>query len=295
MISDDEYKLFYQATFKDFKNPLAWHHFSGDSGTGVSFRAVIYIPSNLDDSFWNQHEAFSGLDVRLMVKRVFITNDLGEDAMPQWARWIKAVVDADDLPLNVSRETLQSTRFLKQIKAVILKHLIALIARIAEEDKEKFAEIQATYGTVLKLGAVEDTKNRDKLTGLTRFHTNFRNNTSFEEYIANKRKGQKQIFYLADLGKPIPHLAKSIFVEKLDARGYEVLLLNEALDEIMLQNLRTVKNIPFQDVAKIGLKFGDEDPEQEMDEKKQLEEKFQPLLDWLKGHTGDVVRDVLQK
>jgi heat shock protein beta len=112
--------LFYQATFKDFKNPLAWHHFSGDSGTGVSFRAIIYIPSELcvilyppnyksimnsdllfsDDSFWNQHEAFSGPDVRLMVKRVFITNELGEDSMPKWASWIKAVVDGASLRLS---------------------------------------------------------------------------------------------------------------------------------------------------------------------------------------------------
>jgi heat shock protein beta len=132
-----------------------------------------------------------------MVKRVFITSNLGE--MPKWADWVKAVVDgffvlfcfapllhltrliADDLPLNVSRETIQSTRFLKQIKQVILKHLIQLFTRLATDDPEKFADLQKSFGNVFKLGAVEDTKNREKLAALTRFSTNQRNSTSLDE------------------------------------------------------------------------------------------------------------------
>lgn len=139
---------------------------------------------------------------------------------------------AEDLPLNVSRETLQSTKFLKQIKSIILRRLIQTFQRISKEDPAKFEQIQKIYGGAIKLGAVEDQHNRDKLVQLVRFATNQRNATSLDQYTENKKKGQKQIFYLADMGKTPEHLAQSVFVEKLTARGYEVLLLTEPLDEI---------------------------------------------------------------
>ncbi|TFY72957.1 hypothetical protein EVG20_g20 [Dentipellis fragilis] len=297
-ISTFEYELFYQATFKDFSaKPLAWHHFTGDSGSGVSFRAIIFIPGKLDDSFWNQPTEATGNDVRLMVKRVFITSDLGEDSLPKWASWVKAVVDAEDLPLNVSRETLQNTKFLKQIKQIILKRLIQMISKLAEEDPEKFETILKTYGTALKMGAVEDIKNREKLASLVRFATNQRNVTTFDEvYVENKKQGQKQIFHVSDMDKTAASLAKSVFIEKLHARGYEVLLLTDPIDEILVQNLRKWKGIiPFQDVAKAGLKFGDEDldPEDEKERKADLKEKFAPLLTWIKDQAGETVRDVV--
>lgn len=135
-----------------------------------------------------------------MVKRVFITNDLGiEEPLPKWASWVKVVVDgkdlfpaeystillnqltADDLPLNVSRETLQQNKFLKQIKKIIVKRLIQLLQRLAEENPSKFEKIQEIYGSVIKLGAIEDASNREKLTALSRFNTNQRNNTSLDD------------------------------------------------------------------------------------------------------------------
>ncbi|EMD40828.1 hypothetical protein CERSUDRAFT_111414 [Gelatoporia subvermispora B] len=293
-VTDEEYELFYQATFKDYEKPLAWHHFSGDTGSGTSFRAIIYIPSKLDDAYWTNPLATSSKDLRLMVKRTFITSDLGEDALPKWANWVKVVVDAEDLPLNVSREQLQSTKFLKQIRQILLKHILQMLTRIMEEDSEKFEEVQKVYGNVFKLGAVEDKRNRDKMVALVRFHTNQRNSTSLDEYLANKKKGQNQIFYLADMGKTPEFLANSVFIEKLDARGYEVLLLGDPLDEIFVQNMRVWKKVQFQDVAKAGLKFGDEaDPEEEKQELEVLTEKFRPLLDWLKGQAEEVVRDVV--
>ncbi|KAH7914371.1 Hsp90 protein-domain-containing protein [Hygrophoropsis aurantiaca] len=288
-VSDEEYNLLYQATFKDYKEPLAWHHFTGDSGSGVSFRALIYVPSRLEDEFFSKPLVSSAKDVRLLVKHVFITSDLGEHALPKWASWVKVIIDADDLPLNVSRETLQSSAFLKQIRQIVIRRIIQLFTRIAKEDPTKFAEIQKVYGTVFKLAASEDSKNREKLAALARFNTNQRNDTSFDSYLENKRQGQKQIFYLADMGKPIEHLSQSVFVEKLHARGYEVLLLNEPLDEILLQTLRNWKGVPFQDVAKAGLQFGDEEAE----ELKELKETYAPLLEWLKVQAGDAVRDVI--
>ncbi|KAG6900979.1 hypothetical protein C0993_004417, partial [Termitomyces sp. T159_Od127] len=283
----------------DCKSPvftdLLSMHFSGDSGSGVSFKAIVYLPGKIPEEYWQQPLASKSKDVKLMVKRTFITSDLGDHGLPKWASWVKVVIDADDLPLNVSRETLQSNRFLKQLNGIIIKRLIQLFTKIFEEDPEKFREIEGVYGSIFKLGAVEDIKNRDKLASLTRFTTTHRNETTLDQYLENKKKGQKQIFYLAEMGKKPEDLAQSVFVEKLHARGYEVLLLTEPLDEILFGNLRQWKNVPFQDVAKAGLKFGDENEnaEDEKEEQKRLAEKFKPLLEWLKAEAKDLVRDVV--
>jgi len=178
---------------------------------------------------------------------------------------------------------------------VILKHLIQLFNRVAEEDPEKFKEIQAVYNNVFKIGAVEDIKNQKKLVSLARFTTNQRENTSLDEYINNKRKGQSQIFYVADISKTHEQLAKSVFVEKLEARGYEVLLLNHPMDEVLFSNLRKWKSLSFQDVAKSGLKFGDEDvdAEEEKERGEEMKEKFEPLIRYLSSHASSEFRNVV--
>ncbi|KAF8175376.1 heat shock protein Hsp90 [Pholiota molesta] len=287
-ITDDEYRSFYTAYFKDFNAPLAWHH-------SLAMLALMFLPSKLSEDYWQKPLEYKSKDIRLLVKRTFITADLGDDSLPQWAAWVKVVVDAEDLPLNVSRETLQSNKFMRQLRQIILKRLIQLFAKTMEtEDKDKYEKFSDIYGSVLKLGAVEDTKNREKLATLARFSTNQRNDTSFDMYLENMKKGQKQIFYIAEMGKTPEDLAQSVFIEKLHARGYEVLLLTEPLDEILFGNLRGWKNIPFQNAAKSGLKFGDEDldPEEEKAQQKELEEEYRPLLDYLKKQAGGVVQDV---
>ncbi|KAN0097613.1 Hsp90 domain containing protein [Tylopilus felleus] len=290
-VTDEEYGLLYQATFKDFQKPLTWTHFAGDSGD-VSFRALIYVPSRLPNDFLNKPVDASTNDVKLLVKHVFITSDLGEYALPKWASWVKVIIDAEDLPLNVSRETLQSSEFLRQIKNLIIRRLLLLFGKVTEEDPEKFHEITNIYNTVLKLGGADDNRNRERISALTRYATNQRNVTSFDDYVTNKKQGQNQIFYLADMGKSIEHLAGSVFVEKLHARGYEVFLMNEPLDEILIHSLQSWKGMRFQDVAKAGLKFGD-DSEEEEESIAALTEKFAPLLSWLKVQVGDNARDVV--
>ncbi|KAJ3741155.1 Hsp90 protein-domain-containing protein [Lentinula detonsa] len=297
-ITDEEYTLFYNAFFKDFSPPMTWTHFSGDSESGVSFKAIVYLPDKIEESYWQQPLLSQSKDIKLMVKRVFITNDLGEDSLPKWASWVKVVVDAEDLPLNVSRETLQSTAFLRQLKSIILKRIIQLFNKMANseaEDVEKFEKFYQVFGSILKLGAVEDQKSREKLASLARFTTNQRNYTSLDQYLENRKQGQKQIFYLAEMGENPQELAKSVFVEKLDARGYEVLLFTEPLDEIFVQNIRRWKNVPFQDIAKVGLKFGDEDAdeEEELQQQQNAAEKYKPLTEYLKKQGHSVVRDVV--
>jgi len=294
-ISTNEYQMFYKSYFIDFSaDPIAWNHFSGDLGSGVSFRALLYVPGTLPDNFWQGAQKLT-TGIRLMVKRTFITSDFGEDYLPKWASWVRAIIDADDLPLNVSRETLQNHSFIRQIKQTILKRIIQTFTRLAEEEPDKFEKAQKVYGNVFKLGAVEDSKNRDKLVPLIRFATNQRNSTSLDEYVENKKAGQKQIFYVSDAGKTKSSLEKSVFVEKLHHRGYEVLLLTDALDEVLLHQIKKWKGIPFQDAAKAGLQFGDEnlDPEEEQSKQAEVKEKFQPLLSWLKTQAEGIVRDVV--
>ncbi|KIY49180.1 heat shock protein Hsp90 [Fistulina hepatica ATCC 64428] len=293
-VSDEDYQLFYTSFFKDLEAPLAWDHFSGNSEDGIDFRVIVYLPSKLDDAYWQQPLNYKSTGVKLLSKGVFITSELGDGALPKWASWVKIVIDADNLPLNVSRETLQSTKFLRQLKNIILKHIISLIAKTLD-DAEKADALLETYGSVIKMGAVEDHRNSEKLAGIARFTTNLRNRTSLDDYIENKKMGQKQIFYMAELAKEFDDIAKSVFVEKLHARGYEVLLLNEPLDEIFVQNLRKWKRIPFQDVAKTGLEFGDEDmdEEEEKEQQAQMGLKYAPLLDYLKEQAKGIVRDVV--
>ncbi|KAG8967251.1 hypothetical protein FRC03_010326 [Tulasnella sp. 419] len=293
-INDTEYIDFYRATYKEPNDPLAWHHFKGDTGSGTSFRALFYLPSAIPQDFWNSPKSTSE-SVRLYVKRVFITNDLGEQALPKWISWMKAIIDADDLPLNVSRETLQSTKFLSQAKQVLIKRLIQLLTRIASEDQAKFKRImKAGYSALLKLGAVESAKDRTKILSIIRFKTNLRESVTLDQYIEKKRKGQDQMFYLAGVGQEPDDLAKSVFVEKLTARGYEVLLFTEPMDEILFSQVRDWKDMKLQDVAKEGLKFGDEDEDKEAEEAalKEATEKYQPLIDYLKEEGKEMVSGV---
>ncbi|KAG9016841.1 hypothetical protein FRB93_009371 [Tulasnella sp. JGI-2019a] len=294
-VTDEEYNLFYRATFKDHNNPVAWHHFKGDTGSGVGFRAIFFLPSEIPKDFWNSPKSTTE-NVRLYVKRVFITSDLGEDALPKWISWVRAIVDADDLPLNVSRETLQSTKFMAQIKNVLMKRFIQLMTQISEKDEIKYKRLMVGgYSPLLKLAAIDSPKDQKKFLNLIKFTSNNRELVTLDQYVEKRKTGQKQIFFLAGVGEKTENLAKSVFVEKLTARGYEVLLLNEPMDEILFSQAKTWKDFKMQDVAKEGLQFGDEDEEAESDKEAEAEQKtqYEPLLTYLKEQTKDVVADVV--
>ncbi|KEP55374.1 cation-transporting ATPase [Rhizoctonia solani 123E] len=294
-VTKDEVNQFFMSTFKEHNGPLAHSIYKGDSGP-VSFRTMFFVPSELNEKFWQTAKPELN-NIRLMVKRVFITSDLGANAMPKWLSWLKAIVDADDLPLNVSRETLQSNRFLRQIPNILMRRFINLVDKMSkdEENPELFRKFMKTYGSIIKLGAVESPKEQQKLAGLARWETNLRNFTSLDQYVESRKKGQTQIFFLAGIGQRPEELAKSLFVEKLHARGYEVLLLNDPMDEILMSHLRNWKGMQFQDAAKKGLKFGDEDEDAEEEKARleELKETYKPLLEYLKNETSNIVLDVV--
>lgn len=181
-ISEAEYREFYQALDPTpDAETSGWTHWKGDSGSGVSFRAMMYIPAKLPEDFWNKGPGVFR-NIRLMVKRVFITDDLGEDYLPRWLSFLKIVVDADDLPLNVSRETLQSNKFLRQLKRILVRKAIDMFTRIAREDPEQWNKIHGTIGNAIRIGMVEaDSKERVKLAGLLRFASSRKESVSLEE------------------------------------------------------------------------------------------------------------------
>ncbi|TYJ54717.1 hypothetical protein B9479_004657 [Cryptococcus floricola] len=293
-VDDEEYKAFYKAVSKDpFAETLGWSHFKADTGDGVSFRSIMYIPSSLPKDFWQK--ITSGIDnVRLMVKRVFITDNLGEEFMPRWLSFLKVTVDADDLPLNVSRETLQHTRFLSQLQRILIRKAIDLFTKLANDQPRAFEEVSKLYGNALRLGVMESKKDHVKLAKLLRFESTRSNYTSLEEYVENRKEGQTQIYYMAGVGERAEDLRRSPFVEKLIARGYEVLLLNLPSDEPMMGALNNFMGMKTQDVSKKGLKYGDEDEDEA--EKKELKAQkitFGILINWLKKELKGQVNDVV--
>lgn len=295
-ISDQEYKDFYQSlSSPSDPEPLGWLHWKGDTGSGVSFRALMYIPGQLSDDFW-QKAAAGVNNLRLMVKRVFITDDLGTDYLPHWLRFLKIVVDADDLPLNVSRETLQANKFIKQLKSVIFRKALELFTKLSNDDPDTYKQFSTIYGNALRIGVLETSSKKDvhKIAGLLRFASTRSSYTSLDEYVENRRGNQKQIYYVAGAGESLENLAKSPLVEKPVARGYEVLLLDAPPDETVMLALRTYRGLHLQDVSKKGLKYGDEDEhEAEKAELAAQEAAFKPLIQWLRKQFKTVVSDVV--
>lgn len=279
-VTEEEYIDFYQKTFKSTDGPLAWSHFKGDAGS-TAFRALIYIPSGVPNEFYSK-DYVQLESLKLFVKRVFITNDLGANYLERHLDWIKVFIDVDDLPLNVGRDSLQKTRALAQIKRNLTKRIYDLFGQLAREDPEKFDELYTAAGTALKVGAIDDVKNRDRIVKLLRFESSAVNGTTDLDGVVSRRKqGQTQIYYIAGAGAKKAELAQSPFVERILARGYEVLYLTEPVDEMLINTVPTYGGLRFQDVAKDGVTFGDEDADEKAEDE-HLTKQFQPLVSYLK-------------
>lgn len=273
-ITETEYQEFYSVlTREPDAKSMAYSHFKAEGD--VEFKAIMYIPNKAPkDLFQRVDHAHS--NVKLYVKRVFITDDSAE-FLPRWLGFLKVVVDAEDAPLNVSRETVQSNKSIKSIHKHLVKKMFDLLKTLSA-DEEKYAGFIKEYGTSLKLGALEDKAHIKKIGRLLRYHSsNSEKYTSLESYVSRMKKGQKDIFYFT--GANVDEIKQSPFVESLLARGYEVLYMDDPIDEIVLQHIGNFEGKSFQNVAKSSLKFGDEDTDAESE--KALEEKFLPLLDWM--------------
>lgn len=198
-VTSDEYKEFFKGAFKSTEEPLAWSHFKGDAGP-TSFRALIFIPPTLPNDFYSK-DYLSLESLKLFVRRVFITNDLGKDYLPRHLNWVKVFIDVDDLPLNVGRDSLQKTRAIHRIKTNLIKKILDTFSQLADKEPEQYNKLIEKAGTALKVGVVEDIKNRDKLTKLLRFHSSASENvTSLVDVVARRKKGQSQLFFISAAG-----------------------------------------------------------------------------------------------
>uniref|UniRef100_A0A1A9VQN9 Heat shock protein 83 n=1 Tax=Glossina austeni TaxID=7395 RepID=A0A1A9VQN9_GLOAU len=270
-VSEDEYKEFYKTLTKDSKEPLTHTHFIAEGE--VTFKSLLYIPTVQPSESFNRYGTKSD-NIKLFVRRVFITDEFN-DMMPNYLNFIRGIVDSDDLPLNVSRETLQQHKLIKVIKKKLVRKVLDMIKKINEKEYENFWK---EYSTNIKLGVVEDPSNRARLAKLLRFHSSHgKNMTSLAAYVERMKPKQEHIYYLAGANRA--EVEKSPFVERLLAKGYEIFYLVEAIDEYCISSLPEFDGKKFQNIAKEGFTLSDSEKNKDKFEK--LKSTFEPLLKWL--------------
>jgi len=270
-IEQDEYDEFYKSITKDKNGPMTQTHFIAEGE--VTFKSLLFVPNNQPSEQFNKYGQ-AAENIKLYVRRVFITDDF-KDMMPNYLSFVKGVVDSDDLPLNVSRETLQQHKLLKVIKKKLVRKTLDMIKKISDD---KYAAFWAEYSTNIKLGVIEDTANRTRLAKLLRFTSSNGKLTSLAEYVERMKDKQESIFYMAGSSKE--EVEKSPFVERLLKKGYEILYLTEAVDEYAISALPEFEGKKFQNVAKEGFSI-DGDTDAAKARKEAVKEKFEPLTKWL--------------
>ncbi|EDV93181.1 endoplasmin [Drosophila grimshawi] len=270
-VTDEEYNAFYKSLTKDSSEPLIQTHFVAEGE--VTFKSLLYIPKIQPSESFNRYGTKSD-NIKLYVRRVFITDEFN-DMMPNYLSFIRGVVDSDDLPLNVSRETLQQHKLIKVIKKKLVRKVLDMIKKI---DKAAYEKFWKEFSTNIKLGVMEDPSNRSRLAKLLRFQTsNGKGVTSLAEYVERMKSKQEHIYYIAGANRA--EVEKSPFVERLLSKGYEVLYLVEAVDEYCISALPEFDGKKFQNVAKEGFKLNESEKSKEKFEA--LKSAFEPLLKWL--------------
>ncbi len=287
-ISDDEYKEFYKHISHDFSEPLTWSHNQVEGK--LDYTSLLYVPSRAPFDLYNRDGARG---VKLYVRRTFIMDD-AEQFLPLYLRFIKGVVDSNDLSLNVSREILQKDPQIDTMRAALTKRVLDMLAKLGKKDPEKYATFWSEFGQVLKEGPAEDFANREKIAQLLRFsttHTNLpKQDQSLDDYIARMKEGQKSIYYIAaenfNTAKSSPHL------EVFRKKGIEVLLLSDRVDEWLMSHLAEYDGKSLQDVGKGELDLGELDSEEEKQAQEKVTEELKPLLERVKKALEGEVEEV---
>ena len=287
-ISEEEYKEFYKHVGHDFVEPLAWTHNRVEGKT--EYISLLYIPKQAPFDLFEPNPSHG---VKLYVQRVFIMDD-AEKLLPRYLRFIRGVIDSNDLPLNISREILQSNKVIDNIRSGSVKKILGLLEKLAKNETEQYQEFWSVFGKVLKEGPGEDFANKDKIAKLLRFASTHNDdetqNVSLEDYIARMKPEQEKIYYItADnyaAAKNSPHL--EIFRDK----GIEVLLLFDRVDEWLMSHLTEYQKKSFASVAKgeldLGKISGEEDQKAQQEKEKQAEELIKRIKKVLEEKVEDV-------
>lgn len=289
-ISDDEYNDFYKNITYDYADPLTWTHNRVEGR--VQYTQLLYIPTKAPFDLYAREQQHG---LKLYVKRVFIMDD-AEQLLPMYLRFVKGVIDSADLPLNVSREILQESRDVKAIRDGNARRVLTLLASLANsEDSEKQDKLKAFYaefGDVLKEGLGEDQGNQERIAKLLRYatSTNSETATSFADYKARMKDGQKAIYYLT--AESLAGAKNSPQLELFNKKGIEVILMTARVDEWAMNFLTEFDGTPLQNIAKGAVDLGELTDEAEKEEAKQAEETLKPVVERLKTTLGERAKDV---
>ncbi len=287
-ISDDEYHDFYKNTCHDFEAPLTWVH-NRVEGTN-EYSSLLFVPARAPFDMWDREQKHG---VKLYVRRVFIMDE-ADKLMPHYLRFVKGVVDSDDLPLNVSRELLQHDKKIDSIRSANVKRVLGLLEKLAKDEPGKYQAFWKEFGKVLKEGPAEDFGNREKIAGLLRFASTKLEgdvqDVSLDQYIERMAEKQEKIYYITadtlSAARNSPHL------EVFKKKDIEVLLLTDRVDEWLVSHLTDYKGKHLQSVAKGELDLGELDDKETREKVEKAAEEHKHLLERVKTALGDTVKEV---
>ena len=284
-LKDEDYKKFYQSISHDSTDPLLYIHTKAE-GT-QEYTTLFYVPAKAP---FDMYHADYKPGVKLFVKRVFITED-EKELLPVYLRFVRGIIDSEDLPLNVSREILQQNRILSNIRSASVKKLLGEFKKLSENDKEKYETFITEYNRPLKEGLYSDYEHRDELLELIRFRTTNEETTwtSLADYVQRMKEGQKAIYYIT--GGDEKALRQSPHLEAYKAKGLEVLIMPDEIDDIVIPSVGKYKDWELKAANRAG---SDEElsTDEEKKEAKQKEKDFKPIVEKIKNALGDAVKEV---
>ncbi|MCK7460452.1 molecular chaperone HtpG [Idiomarina aminovorans] len=287
-ITDEEYKEFYKTVAHDFDEPLLWSHNKVEGTT--EYTNLLYIPKRAPWDLWNREQQHG---VKLYVKRVFIMDD-AEQLMPTYLRFVRGLVDSNDLPLNVSREILQDNKITRAMRNGSTKKVLQMLKKLAKDDQKQYQQFWDTFGNVLKEGPAEDHSNRERISELLRFASTHNDgavqSVSLDDYIERMKEGQDKIFYI--VADSYEAARNNPALEIFNKKGIEVLLLSERIDEWLMSHLTEFKEKQLQSVTRGDLDLGELDDEEAKAEQEKAEEAFKENLERFEHALGDKVKKV---